>query len=423
MKDLFKLILLTLFVVVNSCSTTYQLKKEFKNQHQESEFFKGFVLYNPETKKQIVNHNGNKYFTPASNTKLYTFYAAYMTLGDSIKGLEYFKRNDTLYIKGTADPSFLYEFEESKTIPFLNNHSGPIVLIDAEINDDYFGNGWSWGDYQYYYMPEKSLFPAYSNIVAYAHKADSVFTDIDYFKTRIQLVDSLEINRENEENIFYLQKNDTTLTYVPFRTDTKLIARLLSDTLKKSVVVVPEFKKYVEYKPVYSVAADSVYKKMLVISDNFIAEQLMLQVGKETINKYNVSEAIDYVLEHYLSDLPQEPRWVDGSGLSRYNLFTPEDTVHLLIRMYEEIPLDQLLNYFAIGGESGTLKNWYGGKDKPYVYAKSGTLSNNYSLSGYLITKKGTLLIFSYMNNHYRLSTFEIRTQMQNHLRKIYETY
>ena len=381
-----------------------------------------FVLYNPKTEKQIINHNGNKYFTPASNTKLYTFYAAYKTLGDSIKGLEYAKYNDTLFIKGSADPSFLYEFEASKTIPFLKNHSGPIIIVHEQINDDVYGSGWSWSDYQYYYMPEKSLFPLYSNIVAYAHKEDSIYTDIPYFKEHIALVDSLEIYRDKEENKFYLQKNDTTLNYVPFKTSTKLVADLLSDTLKRSISVVPEFKQ-LDFKPLYSVASDSVYKKMLVISDNFIAEQLMLQVGKETVDSYNVGEAIDYVLDNYLADLPQEPRWVDGSGLSRYNLFTPEDTVHLLKKMYEEIPLDKLLTYFPVGGESGTLKNWYGGKEQPYVYAKSGTLSNNYSLSGYLITKKGTLLIFSYMNNHYRLATAGIRTQIQNHLSKIYENY
>lgn len=426
MKTYLKALLFLAILSLSSCGTTHYLKRDFVKNRKDANFFKGFVLYNPKTGKEIINHNGSKYFTPASNTKLYTFYAAYKTLSDSIKGLEYTVQGDTLLlIKGTADPSLLYEFENSKTIDFLNNHEGMISIIDASLDDNKFGSGWSWGDYQYYYMPEKSLFPIYGNVATYSMDNDSIISEPSYFTEHIEILDSVEINREFNSNQFYLEKADTTSNYIPFRTSTKLVAQLLSDTLQKPISVVSGLNDLfvnTEYKTLYSVLADSVYKQLLVVSDNFIAEQLMLQVGKEVSGKYNVEEGIDYVLENHLSTLPHPPRWVDGSGLSRYNLFTPEDTVHLLTKMYNEIPFDKLISYFPVGGETGTLRNWYANKT-PYVYAKSGTLSNNYSLSGYLITKKGTVLIFSYMNNHYRLTNSEIRTQIQDHLFKIYNTY
>ena len=422
MKILYKLFLITLLITVSSCSTTYKLKKDFNKHHKESEFFKGFVLYNPETRTQIINHNGSKFFTPASNTKLYTFYSAYKTLGDSLIGLEYHKNNDTLFIRGAADPSFLYEFEGSKTIPFLNSHNGPIVLLNESLDDNRFGNGWSWEDYQYYYMPERSLFPMYGNVYTYAMKGDSILAHPPYFKKNITVLDSTDMNREFEENKFYLERQDSTLNYIPFKTSTQLVSELLSDTLQKPIHVMSQ-KRNFEFKPFYSIAVDSVYKQMLVVSDNFIAEQLMLQVAKKMKDIYNVEEGIDYILENHLQNLPQKPVWRDGSGLSVYNLFSPEDTVHLLTKMYQEIPLEKLLNYLPVGGESGTLRNWYGGKDKPYVYAKSGTLSNTYCLSGYIITKKGTLLIFSYMNNNYNQPNSKIRSEMQDHLSNIYEKY
>jgi D-alanyl-D-alanine carboxypeptidase/D-alanyl-D-alanine-endopeptidase (penicillin-binding protein 4) len=414
--------LFIVFIVISSCGTTQKLKRDFNKNQNESEFFKGFVLFNPKSGKNIINHNGAKFFTPASNVKLFTFYSAYKTLGDSLKGLEYIKKNDTLIIKGTADPTFLYGFKDSKTIPFLKSHEGPIVLLDETINDDLLGSGWSWSDYQYYYMPEKSIFPIYGNLALYAMKNDSIHVVPKYFSNSISVLDSLKVNRDYETNQFYLQRNDSLLYEVPFKTTLQLIAKLLSDTLNKPVELTTK-QFYTEFTPLYSVSSDSVYKQMLTVSDNFIAEQLMLQVGKATKNLYNTNDAINYSLKNYLPNTPHKPRWVDGSGLSRYNLFTPESTVHLLTKMYLEIPKEKLLNYFAIGGESGTLKNWYGGKDKPYVFAKSGTLSNNYSLSGYIITKKGTFLIFSYMNNHYKQSNSEIRTQIQEHLSKIYEKY
>ena len=414
---------LSLFILVSfiSCGTTHQIKQELTKNNKESSFFKGFVLYNPATGKEIINHNGAKYFTPASNTKLYTFYAAYKTLGDSIKGLEYFQRNDTLFIKGTADPTLLYGFENSKTLAFLNKHEGVISIVDDAIDDDKFGSGWSWGDYHYYYMPEKSRFPIYGNILTYAMNNDSVKSFPVLLKDKITIVDSTDINRSQYENEFFLEKTDTTANYIPFITSTTLVAKLLSDTLQKTINVVSSIKE-TEFKPLYSLAVDSVYKQMLVVSDNFIADQLMLQVGKEVSGKYNVHEGIEYVLENHLSSLPQKPRWVDGSGLSRYNLFTPEDTVHLLTKMYEEIPLEKLLSYFPVGGKTGTIRNWYA-NDPPFVYAKTGSLSNNHCLSGYLITKKGNVLIFSYMNNHYQISSNEIKLKMQRHLREIYNTY
>jgi len=96
---------------------------------------------------------------------------------------------------------------------------------------------------------------------------------------------------------------------------------------------------------------------MLVVSDNFIAEQLMLQVSKKANNTYNVEDGINYILENHLQSLPQKPVWKDGSGLSVYNLFSPENTVYLLTKMHEEIPLSKLLNFFPVGDKSGTLKN------------------------------------------------------------------
>ena len=380
------------------------------------------MLYNPVTKKEIISHNGQKYFTPASNTKLFTFYTAYKTLGDSIISLAYLKRKDSLIIKGTADPSFLYDFVSTKTINFLKNKKESIYLVDATINETPYGSGWAWDDYQYYYMPDKNLFPVYGNIVKFSLTDSLVSTTPSYFKQKITVLDSITIQRTLNENKFYLQKGTKKENEIPFITSNLLVSNLLGEILKKEVKLIPDSEKYTNWKILRSIKSDELYKKMLVESDNFIAEQLMLQVGKEVSNLYSVKLAIKYSLENYLPNLPHKPRWVDGSGLSRYNLFSPNDFVFLLNKMYKEIPLQKLLNYFPVGGETGTLKNWYG-NNKPFVYAKSGTLSNNYNLSGYLITKKGTILIFSYMNNHYQKSTSIIKNDIENTLKNIYNTY
>lgn len=59
-------------VLLVSYSTTHQIKKKFRKNNQESSFFKGFVVYNPATRKELIKHIGAKYFTAASNTKFIT---------------------------------------------------------------------------------------------------------------------------------------------------------------------------------------------------------------------------------------------------------------------------------------------------------------------------------------------------------------
>lgn len=413
--------LICVLLIIASCSSSSKLKRAFTEDLNNTNYFKGLVVYNPVTKEELININGNKYFTPASNTKLFTFYTAYRSFNDSVVGLKYTVLGDSLIIKGTADPSFLNGFEENRTLELLQNTHLNVYLIDAEITDNFYGMGWSWDDYSYGYMPEKNLFPIYGNVVNFSKKGDSIDVSPNFFRNNIKEQKRASIGRDLGRNVFYTPKNKSySDRNVPFKTSNQLVADLLSKELGKKVVLVPDV--FSDLKDLYSLSYDSLYKKMLIESDNFIAEQLMLQVGFEVDSGYNVNNAIQYAMDNYLEDIPQKPRWVDGSGLSRYNLFTPESLVYLLAKMYREIPNEKLFSYMAKGGESGTLKNYFK-NEQTYIIAKSGTLSNNYNLSGYLITKNNTVLIFSYMNNHYRGSSIDRKKEMKELFEKLYELY
>jgi len=90
--------------------------------------------------------------------------------------------------------------------------------------------------------------------------------------------------------------------------------------------------------------------------------------------------------------------------------------------MYEQMPKERLFKLLATGGQNGTLKNWY--KDeKTLCDRQNGLLSNNHALSGYLITNRGTVLIFSFMNSNFVNPSSEIREVMQDFLKEIRNKY
>jgi D-alanyl-D-alanine carboxypeptidase/D-alanyl-D-alanine-endopeptidase (penicillin-binding protein 4) len=415
------ILLIALTILIGGCSVSKRMQKELEQQSQESNFFTGVVVYNTKSDKKIIDYQGSKYFTPASNVKLFTFYTAWKTLKDSVASFEYAELKDSLIIRGTGDPGFLNDSINKCSLEVLRNTNKNIYLINDEIEDTPYGDGWSWDDFPYYYMPERSVFPVFGNTLDLSKNEENLIVTPSLFAENVKVVDSFQNSREPEENIFYVRNSDSfEKKEIPFKMSNQLVADLLGQELGTKVTLIPSKDSYV-FKPVNRVVYDSLFTKMLVDSDNFIAEQLMLQVGKKVEGTFRVRAGIEYALDHFFKEIPQIPRWVDGSGLSRYNLFTPSSMVYVLKKLYEEIPHQQLFNYFPKGGESGTLKNGY--ESQPYIRAKSGTLSNNYCLSGYLITKKGTVLIFSFMNNHYYDKSEARKKEMAAYFSKLYEAY
>ncbi len=412
------------FFLIIGCSSAKRRIQKSTQKVFESAFydnqFTGFLVVNSKNKDTLLNFNGKKYFTPASNTKIFTLFTALQLLPDSIPALKYIQKNDTLYVQGTGDPTFLHSyFEQNKTVDFLKG-SDDVALYLNNFQEEKLGPGWAWDDYHFYYQPEIGAFPIYGNVTT-IHNSDNGNVIPSYFKDSVVQID-YRVNRELERNQFYFSPTRKDTVEIPFRTNQILTKDLLQSALKKTVSVTQNMPMGVK-NILYGIPSDTVLRRMMYESDNFLAEQLLL-LGSSTLSD-TLSSAIsrNYILENQLADLKQPPRWVYGSGLSRYNLFTPESIVAVLSKMYTDIPQRRLFSYFPSGGTTGTLEDWFAGNPNPYIYAKSGSLGNVYCLSGYLLTKSGKTLIFSFMNNHFRQSSSEVKQQMERILEHIRDTY
>ncbi len=427
-----KWIFIVLMFGAIACSpvSKISLNKKFRSIETKIQNHAGFMLYDPQQKKELYAFQSSQYFTPASNTKIFTFFTGLTVLGDSVPALKYFENGDSLIFKGTGDPSFLYKyaFDSRMVFNFLSQCNKNLYLASDNFFTDELGPGWAWSDYQYAYSAERSAFPVNGNFTSVAYNGRSLKIAPQIFSSEIAVKDSLdetEVIRDIGSNriIFHPGRNYKSLEQweIPFKTSRQITAQLLSDTLKKKIGAT-ESTSWALAKTVYSIPADSLYKVMMQQSDNFIAEQLLLMCADVLSDSLKPEIAIEYMKLNHLSDLPDKLIWVDGSGLSRYNLFTPRSIVKLWDKIYAKVPRTRLFQLLAIGGKAGTIKNLYK-NDPPYIYGKTGTLSNNHSLSGYLVTKKGRTLIFSFMSNNHPTSASTVRKELEIVLKQIYTNY
>lgn len=147
-------------------------------------------------------------------------------------------------------------------------------------------------------------------------------------------------------------------------------------------------------------------------SQNFVAETLFKTLGA-VVKGQGTAAAGRTVVQDTLQSwgVPADAIVMrDGSGLSRYNYVTTGAIVTMLTRMWKN---DALRGPFAaalpVAAHDGTLSSrmkntWL----DAHVQAKTGTISNVRSLSGYLETKSGERVVFSIIGNHFTVPSSRI---------------
>lgn len=161
-----------------------KIKKQFKHSQIVNDHFTGFALYDMDEKKMVFELNSDKYFTPASNTKLFTFYTCHKMLGDSIPAFKYEVHHDSLVFWGTGDPSFLHsDLKGINGFKFLQNSSKKLYYSTTGYTGDFFGPGWGWDDYNDDYQVEINALPIEDNeALLYADHDGNMQVKPNYFK-------------------------------------------------------------------------------------------------------------------------------------------------------------------------------------------------------------------------------------------------
>ena len=423
-----------------SCSISKQIAKQANTYLlKDSAISQGHIgisIYEPATGKFWYNYQAEKYFVPASNTKLFSLYAGMKYLGDSITAFRYSEDQNSIIIEPGGDPTFLHpDYKDQGAFTFLKEKKKPLVILNNKWRANALALGWAWDDYTSSDMVERSPLPIYGNLIKWTQVKDKpsssmqegnlVFSEPDVnwkinFSTDTNRVFS--VYRKREENIYEItfgreRRREVTIPFVTNGVETA--AELLKDTLNVPVsVATTTSRNLIKF---HSRPVDSLFALMMHRSDNFFAEQTLLMASNEKLGYMSDRKMIDTLLKTDLKDVPQRPRWVDGSGLSRYNLFTPKDFIYILQKLKDEFGLERLKVILPTGG-TGTLSSLYK-QDSGYIFAKTGTLSNHVALSGFLITKKNKLLIFSILPGNFTSSATPVRKAIEKFLSNIRQRY
>ena len=434
-----RLIVLSCCLLLISCASINRFSERQLDRMLEEESpafrsaFTGFALYDPASDEILYSHRGKRYFTPASNTKILTLYTALQAMGDSIPLLQYSIKNNQLTLIGTACPAFMHPDLPQDTIfmNFLQNRHAPVSVYFPPFYDEKYGPGWAWDDNNRRFQTQRSPFPIYGNSVRFKLDTNerSLRTYPEYFQIATQKVkepqDHSFIRKRRKGNVYEYsigREGDVKEleSELPFQDSEQVFTTLLSGFTRHEVRIA--YNRPDDIQTVYYPYPDSLYAYFMHRSDNFTAEHLLLQsalVWTDSLRSYN---AINRMKKGAFSQLPQEAIWVDGSGISRYNMLSPLSIVSVLELIYDQYREDEWKCWFPAGGRDGTIAHHYGG-ESPWIYAKTGTMRNNHCLSGFLITKRGKVLLFSFMNNHFTGSSQRYKESMERVLRYIRDTY
>jgi len=375
----------------------------------------GFLLYDLDSGRVVFEKNSHLRFIPASTIKLLTGYAALVVLQDSTQTLRYLSSGDTLKIWGSGDPSWNYkEFAQPDFQKIIGKHK-VVQFSDANQVSPSYGYGWQWDDYYFDYAAERSSLPIYGNLVQVEKIGDSLRLFPDYFQAQLQssTKEFKELTRDFHSNTFFY--NPTSYrgreNYIPFLVQPELLVQLASRETGLPWIYKAEPLPAIHQQWRAS-ALLPILKEMMLMSDNFLAEQLLFMVSDKLFQTLDTDRALDYLIKTELADLPDSPKWVDGSGLSRHNLLTPRSLVGVFEKLNRLLPREQLLELLATGGKTGTLKNTFQAA-QPYIFAKTGSMSHSYNLAGLVQTKSGKTYAFAFMNTNFPSSVSTVRKEVE----------
>lgn len=433
-------ILLTVFgMLLSACDNNKKMPAPTALQHQITQIIHqfpnnpsvGIVIKNLTTDKVLYQLNPTRTFVPASTTKTITATVALKYLGQNYRFKTTLARsgsidgntlNGSLYVSFSGDPSFKIKNLNSLLLTLKSNHIKTIAG-NIIINSGYFppykpGIGYMWDDLNFCYSAPSTAvvlnhncfhFQMYPNknigdMAVIKSKHGFNFTPIqNNVLTQSSKVKNCPVNMDvNDSNHYHIygciRNNQSPYAFdVAVHNPHDLLRQAIENSLKANSITLNgeitfnnQTVKTNLIATHYSKPLAQLIKHMLKTSDNLYANILFKTVGAKFMNDQatwkNGAKANKRLLKRMNIDT-HDLRIVDGSGLSRYNRFSPQLLLQILEYNYHNKQFGQVFrNALSVAGTDGTLKNFNLAQSDAALQAKTGDMFAITSLAGYLTT-------------------------------------
>jgi D-alanyl-D-alanine carboxypeptidase/D-alanyl-D-alanine-endopeptidase (penicillin-binding protein 4) len=401
---------LTLLLFSSLLFSCVSLKKHYLNT-VGTQNHTGALIFNQNKGKVVFQHNSEAHFIPASTLKLVPALITKQVHPDHIPLVLYNTQGDSLHLKPTGDPTLWHpKLHQNQFDSILEAHEHLIIHLNDKETVSPYAPGWSWDDYDRYYSAELSIMPIAGNQV-YINPLDSLNSNVypDFFKDNVRVEAEVpKFRRAKTKNEFVIAASQKDSLSIPFIYNKIDLSGLISALGAKDVQITTESEMTTTWTTLKGIESDSIIKYMLEKSDNFLAEQMLLLNSKHLYNSFE----IDSLIQNQKKELGIKGRWVDGSGLSRYNLISPKELTQVLIQLKKENSLayiQKILPKRTLNIDNTTV----------HFYGKTGSMSGVYNYVGLVQTKKKNEVFFALFQNN-ALEGRVLRRRLNAYLKWVY---
>ncbi len=443
------------------------LLRDARYQHA----FLGVLIVDPERGDTLYSHNAGKLFMPASNQKLLTGAVALTQLGPDFRfsttvyadgSVANGTLQGNLRVVGMGDPSLsdamagqamkpMLAMADSLAARGIRHISGQLVPGGDTFPDASYGFGWSWDDVDFPYsagVDELFFNEGFTDLVIRGGpapgSAPSVATspNVAFPRTRV-LARTVAPNpatpgaRTRRLRARYdstdagviiidgeIGAGDSASLSLSYKDQSRAFLEALRQALRERGITVgggigqrmtpPAAHREPGGTPLFSLVSPPLREVLRAFekpSQNQIGEILLKSLGRARGGEGSADSGARVIRDQLLAwgASPAGFSVRDGSGLSRYNVVSPETIIRVLDVMRKGPHATVFYESLPTAGVDGTIRNrMRGTAAASNVHAKTGTLNMVRSLSGYVQTADGRPLLFSLMANHFTLPTRDI---------------
>lgn len=425
----------------------------------------GILVVDPVAGDTLVSHNAGKLFIPASNQKLLTGAVALQQLGADFRfhttvgasgPVVDGELRGNLVIHGTGDPTMSDHMAGDAMVPLramadslaargVRRVTGSVVPGSDAFPDATLGFGWSWDDLDFAYsagVDELYFNEGFSRVVvrggAAAGDPVSVRTTPARSVPRVRVwartvepppasaqarrARTLTIRQDSTEAATVIvdgtiAAGDSAVLTITHRDPARAFLLAAQEALQERGIVVEGgvspwrgTSTYVLFSMV-SPPLSEILPAFEKPSQNQIGEILLRTLGRARAGVGSADSGARVVRDQLLAwgALPDGFVVRDGSGLSRHDVITPETIIRVLDAMRRAPTFALFRDALPVAGVDGTIANrMKGTAAQGNVRAKTGTLDMVRSLSGYVTTADGRLLLFSVLANNWTVNVREV---------------